>query len=255
MKKFIALLIVLVLLGGAGFFVGWAGLTLPIGSVGVLRSKTHGVDPAVIKEGTFRWVWFKLIPTNARVLPFTLKPETGELEISGELPQGDTYKTFVRNAHFAWKLELTYRFSINPDQLPELVRDKGIENDEDLEKYKANVVATIENRAQNFAVTQDLFENLLSPALEAEIRDAFPEIDSLELRWNPLTTPDFALYSVGKELYEQYIEQQKALLESSAAEEAARTVTSQFRLDELERYGELFSKYPSLLDYIQLEKE
>ncbi|MDR1469821.1 MAG: hypothetical protein LBT00_11065 [Spirochaetaceae bacterium] len=255
MKKFITLLIVLVLLGGAGVFVGWAGLALPLGSVGVLRSKTHGVDPTVIEEGAFRWVWFRLIPTNTRVMPFTLKPKTSALEMSGALSSGDAYKTFVKNANFAWKLGLTYRFSIKPDHLPALVRDKGIENDEDLETYEADVASGIESRAHRFAVTRELFENLSSPALENEIRAAFPEIEFLEFRWRPLVTPDFALYEAGKALYDQYVERQKALLEPNAVEEAVRTVTNQFRFDELERYGELLSKYPSLLDYIQLEKK
>jgi hypothetical protein len=254
MKKFVVLLIVLVVLGGAGFFVGWAGLTLPLGSVGVLRSKTHGVDPAVVKEGDFRWVWYRLIPTNAKMLPFTLKPKSGELEISGELPQGGTYKTFVKNANFAWKLGLAYRFSIRPDHLPELVRDKGIENDEDLEKYEADIALGIESGARKFSVTRELFENLSSPALENEIRSAFPEIEFLEFQWKPLVMPDFALYESGKSLYDQYVEQQRTLLEPNVAEEAARNITNQFRFDELERYGELFSKYPSLLEYIQLEK-
>jgi hypothetical protein len=255
MKKFIALLVVLVLLGGAGFFIGWAGLTLPLGSVGVLRSKTHGVDPDIIQDGTFRWVWYRLIPTNAEVIPFALKPKTGKIEISGEFPLGETYKTFVKNANFAWKLELTYHFSIKPDYLPALVRDKGIENDEDLEKYETDIVSVIESRAQNFSVTRELFENLSSPTLENELRASFPEVDFLEFRWKPLVTPDFALYESGKALYSQFIDMQNGLLEPNAAEEAARNVTNQFRFEELERYGELFSKYPSLLEYIQLEKK
>jgi hypothetical protein len=254
MKKFAVLLIILILLGCAGFFVGWASLAVPVGSVGVLRSKTHGVDPAVIKEGEFRWVWYRLIPTNTHIIPFALEPQTGFLEISGELPQGDTYKTFAKNARFEWKLGLTYTFSIKSDNLPILVRDKGIENAEELEKYEAEIVSGIENRAQKLAVTQELFENLSSPALENEVRAAFPEIDFLEFRWKVLASPDFALYEAGKDLYNQYIEQQKALLQPEVVEEAARNLTNQFRFDELERYGELFSKYPSLLEYIQLEK-
>jgi len=47
MKKFLAGLIVLVVLGGVVFFFGWVQLAVPPGSYGVLRSKTHGVDPQV----------------------------------------------------------------------------------------------------------------------------------------------------------------------------------------------------------------
>jgi hypothetical protein len=254
MKKFVVLLIILLLLGGVGFFVGWAGLMVPVGSVGVLRSKTHGVDPDVIKEGEFRWVWYRLIPTNTRIIPFALESKTGSLEISGELPQGDTYKTFVKNANFAWRLGLTYSFTVKPDSLPVLVRDKGIESAEDLDGYETDIVSGIENRAQKLSVTQELLENLSSQSRENEIRAAFPEIDFLELRWEARAVPDFALYEAGKDLYDQYVERQKALLEPTVVEEAARNITNQFRFDELERYGELFSKYPSLLEYIQLEQ-
>jgi hypothetical protein len=254
MKKFVVLLFILILLGGAGGFIGWAGRTVPVGSVGVLRSKTHGVDPAVLKEGEFRWVWYRLIPANTRIIPFALKPKIGTLEISGSLPQGDTYKRFVKNANFEWELGLTYTFTIAPDNLPVLVRDKSVESEEDLEAYEAGIASGIENRAQKLSVTQELFENLSSPALENEVRAAYPEIDFLEFRWEARVAPDFALYEAGKDLYDQYLERQKALLEPNVIEEATRNISNQFRFDELERYGELFSKYPSLLDYIQLEQ-
>jgi hypothetical protein len=254
MKKFAVLLIILILAGGAGFFIGWAGLMVPVGSVGVLRSKTHGVDPAVVKDGEFRWVWYRLIPTNTRIIPFVLKPKTGSLEISGQLPQADTYKMFAKNANFAWSLGLVYSFTIKPDDLPALVRDKSIENADDLDAYGEDIVSGIENMAQKFSVTQELFDNLSSPALENQIRAAYPEIDFLELRWELRSVPDFELYEAGKDLYNQYIERQKAILEPNVIEEASRNITNQFRFDELERYGELFSKYPSLLDYLQLEQ-
>jgi hypothetical protein len=254
MKKFVVLLIILILLGGAGFFIGWAGLTVPVGSVGVLRSKTHGVDPAVVKEGEFRWVWYRLIPTNTQIITFALKPKTGSFEISGQLPQGDTYRMFAKNANFAWRLGLAYSFTIEPDNLPTLTRDRGIENEDDLEAYEADIASGIENRAQKLSVTEELFENLSSPAFENEVRAAYPEIDFLEFRWEARAVPDFTLYEAGKDLYNQFIERQKAMLEPDVIEEASRNITNQFRFGELERYGELFSKYPSLLDYIQLEQ-
>jgi hypothetical protein len=253
-KKFVVFLIILILLGGAGFLVGWAGLAVPVGSVAVLRSKTHGVDPAVVKEGEFRWVWYRLIPANTRIIPFALKPKTGSLEISGRLPQSDTYKTFVKNANFAWELGLAYTFTISPDNLPALVRDRGVEDADGLEAYEADIASGIENRAQKLSVTEELFENLSSPALEDEIRAAYPEIDFLEFRWEARTVPDFALYEAGRDLYNQYIERQKALLEPDVVEAAERNITNQFRFDELERYGELFAKYPSLLEYMQMEQ-
>jgi hypothetical protein len=254
-KRSVFFLIVVILLGSAGFFAGWTGLTLPLGSVGVLRSKTHGVDPAVIRDGAFRWVWYRLIPTNARIIPFTLKPLSGAAEISGYLPQGDTYKKFASGARFEWRLGLHYTFTVKADSLPVLVQEKGIDSPDDLDKHMAAIASAIEMDAQGLAVTQEIqrvFETLASSTLENEIRNAFPEIDVLELRWTAIDTPDFALYETGKELYNAYLDRQRELLEPDAQMEAERNVTNQFRFDELERYGELFAKYPSLLEYMQL---
>jgi hypothetical protein len=255
MKKFAVLLIMIILLGGAGFLAGWVEFALPHGAVGVLRSKSHGVAPAVIREGGVHWVWYRLLPTNTKLLPFKPRPVSGSLELSGVLPQGDAYKRFAGGgANFAWQVTLDYSFTIGEEALPALVRDKGIEDDEGLAQYGVEIASNIEKMVRRVPVTEELFADFSLPALENEIAEAFPEITAPDLRWTVDAAPDFALYQSGKELYNTFIERQKALLEPGAETEAARNIASQFHFDELERYGELFAKYPSLLEYMQLEK-
>ena len=254
MKKFAVFLIVVILLGGAGFLAGWTGFALPLGSVGVLRSKTHGVAPEVIREGEVRWVWYRLIPANAKVLPFMLKPVNGVVEASGSLAQGDVYRRFAgQGARFSWKLTCNYTFMLNDTSLPALVAEKNITNTEELDQYLAGIAVNLENMVQNYEITREIFEKSASPSIEAAIHAAFPEITGLNLLWETVEAPDFALYETGKAMYQDYLARQQALLGPDLAGEAARNITSQFRFDELERYGELLTKYPSLLPYLQME--
>lgn len=255
MKKFSVFLIILVLLGGAGFFAGWVELALPLGSVGVLRSKSHGVAPAVVKPGGVHWVWYRLIPTNTELLSFKPEPVSGSLQLSGVLPQADAYKRFAGNgANFAWQVTLDYSFTIDEAALPALVSEKGVEDDEGLARYAADIASHIERAARRVPVTEEFFANPSLPEFLDEVREAFPQIAALDVSWTAVSAPDFALYRTGEALYNVFIDRQRALLEPEAGAEAARNIANQFRFDELERYGELFSKYPSLLEYIQLEK-
>ncbi|MCL2234031.1 MAG: hypothetical protein FWB99_13265, partial [Treponema sp.] len=121
MKKFLLFLLFLTGIGGAGFFFGWAQLTVPPGSYGVLRSKTHGLDTQVIREGEFRWLWYKLIPTNVTVSTYTLGPVTRSIRSSGSLASGQVYAALAGvDADFSWEISGEISFSIRPEALPEL---------------------------------------------------------------------------------------------------------------------------------------
>ncbi|MDR2178508.1 MAG: hypothetical protein LBP20_10790, partial [Treponema sp.] len=94
MKKFFCFLLIIIA-AGTVFFLGWAQLTVPPGSYGVMRSKTHGVDPRLIREGEFRWVWYKLIPTNVGITIFTPRHVERSICLAGTLPLGDAYGSMV----------------------------------------------------------------------------------------------------------------------------------------------------------------
>jgi hypothetical protein len=64
--------------------------------------------------------------------------------------------------------------------------------------------------------------------------------------------PDFALYATARALYGDYLKRQQELLEAEIAGRAERSLEALFRFEELEKYGELLTKYPVLLQYLEL---
>ena len=266
MKKFLFFLVVLIILGATCFFLGWAHLTVPPGSYGVIQSKTHGIDPEIIKDGEFRWLWYKLIPTNAQVSVFTVNPVRRTIRSSGSLSSGDVYTALAGiKADFTWEVSGELSFSLKPEYLPELVVREGIREDSELRKVEERLAERIESftiqRLKAYADSEDekKMESITItgslPELETDIQRAFPEIQRLSCSIRAVRFPDYTLYQSVKALYREYISQQNAVLRPEVTGEAERRINTRIRLDELQKYGELLTQYPVLLEYLALEKE
>jgi hypothetical protein len=265
MKKALVFFILLIILGGAAFFFGWAQFPVPPGSYGALRSKTHGMDPAVIREGEFRWVWYKLIPTNVSTLIFRPNRVSVPVSAGGTLPLAATYtaKTGIA-ADFSYSIEADLSFSIKPDSLPSLALTRGLTDQAALENYEKNLAREIDffarERLETYAVQEQLsgrpapYESLraASTRLEEEIGQAFPDVENLSYVIRNARMPDFALYAMARSLYGDYLNRQKELLGAELAGQVERSVNALLRFDELEKYGELLTKYPVLLQYLEL---
>ncbi|MDR2483623.1 MAG: hypothetical protein LBD08_08350 [Treponema sp.] len=261
MRKFFVGLILILILGGTAFFFGWAQLTVPPGSYGVMRSKTHGIDAGLIREGEFRWVWYKLIPANVSITLFTPSHIERLISVRGVLPQADSYKTFLGlDARFSYEVSASLSFSIKPEALAALVSGQGLTSQETLQDYEGKLAAALESFAEQrlrvYAEEGDTLMKLLetgSPErLLADIRHAYPDLENLFCAVRASTVPDFALYQSARSLYEEYLQRQRELLAAEVRESAGRRLESQFRFDELARYGELLTKYPILLEYLAL---
>jgi hypothetical protein len=266
MKKALGLLIVLIILGGAAFFLGWAQLSVPHGSYGVLRSKTHGLDPGLIREGEFRWVWYKLIPTNAATLIFAPNQVKVPVSAGGTLPLAATYaeKTGIA-ADFSYRIEAEFSFAVKPDALPSLAR-KGVTDQAALEEHEKSLAREIEffarERLESYAAREDFAGGEtpsgglrdLSARLAGEIGDAFSEAENVSCVIREAKLPDFALYATARSLYGDYLNRQQELLRTALSDQAERDVSARLRFDELEQYGELLTKYPVLLQYLALRE-
>jgi hypothetical protein len=261
MKKFAILLILIA--AGACFFLGWVQYQIPQGSYGVIRSKTHGIDPAVVTEGRFRWVWYKLIPTNVRVLIFKTPAISLPLSVSGQLPSGDVYASLAGlRTDFSYELSGSLSASIRADALPSLVEGKNLVSQGDLDAYARDLSAQIGGYInQRFWVYADNEDALTQasqtgalPGLEDELLARFPELENILCSVKVLRFPDFVLYGQVRELYEMYLTSQRRNLEDGLSQWAVQNIDSQFRFDELSRYGELLNKYPALINYLALER-
>ena len=266
MKKILFVFFLLIILGGTGFFFGWAQLRVPPGSFGVLRTKTHGLDAQVIREGEFRWIWYKLIPTNAAVLVFTVNPVSRAIRSTGALSSGEVYVSLagLDAVDFSWEISGEIRFNVRPDMLPDLVRRENLRDNADLRKFEETLTFRIETmvlgRLLAYADSEDnrAMEALLLagslPELNNQIQRAFPEIENLHCIIRVVRLPDYALYRSVKALHREYLERQNIVLREDILREAQHRIETRLRLGELAQYGDLLTRFPVLLDYLALEK-
>jgi hypothetical protein len=263
MRKVLGVFILIVILGGTVFFFGWVQLAVPAGSCGVLRSKTHGIDDRPIREGEFRWVWYRLIPTNTTITVFSPVFINRSLDLRGTLPSGEIYAAFAGlTADFSYEIEGNLSFTINAASLPHLMEEQGITGQEDLAAYGNKLGDYAAAFASQWLRRHEEDEKWLAALLTegfpesliAEIRGRFPEIETLSGNISRVRVPEFALYYATRSLYEEYITRQQEFLKRVAAEAADEHISSQLRYDELAKYGELLTKYPLLLYYLAIEK-
>jgi hypothetical protein len=265
MKKFLFVMLILAVLGGVVFFLGWAQLTVPPGSYGVMRSKTHGLEERVIEGGDFRWYWYKAIPTNAAVSVFTLGPVKHRIGSTGSLSSGQVYAALAGlEADFSWEIAGDIVFSLRPGILPVFTTRENIGDDAGLRAAERDLAGRIESRVlerlkayadsgedgklETLAVTGSL------PELDRAVREGFPEIENFSCAVRVARYPDYALYRAARGLYEEFMAKQSELLRPAVGKEAETRVEVRLRLDELSRYGELLTRYPILLQYLALEK-
>jgi len=265
MKKFLLVLFLLLVLGGTVFFLGWAQLTVPPGSYGVMRSKTHGLEKEVIRDGEFRWIWYKALPTNAKVSVYTIGPVKRSIKSSGALPSGNVYAALAGlTADFSWEISGEISFNLKPECLPELTEKESVNDNEDLRKAEENLAARVETlvlqRLRKYAdsVSGEEIDAIAFaasyPEMNSEIQSLIPEIENLNCTIQFVRIPDYALYQSLFSLYKEYLARQNAVLSTGITDEAERRINLRTRMEELAQYGELLTKYPILIQYLNIEK-
>jgi hypothetical protein len=197
-------MLILIILGGVVFFFGWAQFSVPPGKYGVVNSKTHGVDPDIIRSGEFRWIWFKLIPTNVKIAVFDLEHTKFPLQYNSALPSSDTYTSFVgvTNADFSWNLNGEISFKINPDRLVTLSQQENIVNQDDLNAYIQKTALEIENlilqELSSAGTDSERLEAIMSGKTDSQIeqliKNRFTNIHEFAVIIHSARLPDFIMY-------------------------------------------------------------
>jgi hypothetical protein len=264
MKKFFFIFFLILIIGGAVFLLGWAQYKVPPGYYGIITSKTHGIDPKPVKSGEFRWLWYKLIPSNVEIAVFHLDPVKFNINFNNTLPSGDNYAAFAGlTANFSWEFKAEVSFKINPDELFYIVSSYNIKDQAALDAYFQNKAQSIENlilRTFSSSETESTrLENIMAgkkdAELEKEIAVLYPEIQDFSITVQSAKFPDFILYREIRLLYEEYLKKQRELVAAGFGKRAESHIAMQFHFEELERYGELLTKFPVLLEYLSLENK
>jgi hypothetical protein len=268
MKKMFASFIVLALVGGAVFFAGWVQFWVPAGTYGVMVSKTGGVNSRAIEPARFRWQWERLLPTNAKLLAFSLAPTTHAVSASGALPSADIYSPMLEGKpDFSWKINFSITARIAPDALPGLVKKEAITDQATLAKFLETRVEQISGDAAKALVaeiTRDptSFRALMSDRTELakRVQDIASKrgTDGIELVSVAVTgskIPDFALYDLAAKTYASYQERRTALMAETAKTEARDSVADYLEIERFSALGEVLTKYPILIDYLAVTRD
>jgi hypothetical protein len=227
----------------------------------VIRSKTHGVDPRLVRSGEFRWIWYKLIPTNVQITVFLLEPVNHTFTVTNTLPSAATYAAFAGiSADFSWNIDASISFRLETDDLVSLLTEKNISDQAALEAYERDMAEKIEVFILQKAVSwedgvklEEMLTGGSSAGLEREIQGQFPRIRDFSFVVRQARFPDFALYKQIRLLYEDFVMKQREYMSASLTRKAEERIDTHLRFNELEQYGELLTKYPVLLQYLEME--
>ncbi len=141
MKNLISFLILLIFAAFV-FFIGWTQIKVKPGKIGIVESKTGGIDSKPVIPGNFSWHKEFLIPTNAQINIFENKPYNGQKTINGNRGQG--------NYSFTFQISLSYETEL----IVRLLQDNIISSQEDFDKYLDGVAAYLAQRAADFCMTK-----------------------------------------------------------------------------------------------------
>ncbi len=203
MKKFLACVFILAIFSGVIFYFGWTQFRVKPDTIGIVVSKTNGIDDKPVQNGEFAWHWQFLLPTNATLKSFHIKPVESVKTISGALPSGEAYAAIygaegLFNYSFTFDISLT----VSPEAVVELMKLNKITDDSDLGAYLEGAAGTLAQHAANFILTkaQD------NPDFRAEslrreeilrgiqIYKDFPEIDVSVFSIQNSKLPDYKMY-------------------------------------------------------------
>lgn len=140
MKKFFknlfACFLIIVVCAVAAFFVGWTSLRVSPDSIGIVKSKTSGVQDEPVCPGKFAWNWEFLLPTNTKLLVFELKPYSVNKKISGSFPSAELYGTLLKSdVDFSYRFDFDFSVNISAETIVSLYKQLAFSDQEGLERY------------------------------------------------------------------------------------------------------------------------
>jgi len=221
MLKFFLKFFILVIISVSLFVVGYVQFFVPLGKCGVFVSKTNGYHTELIRHDGFVWKWQALIPTNSKILLFSLQPLSVQKQLSGKLEHTDEYISFLKNKpNFSWQLKTLVLFDIKQDKLISSLKESNTKDAdaflESMQELAENAVALAiedailfyqenEKRCNKFLFKKQLKNNIerLAPKLLT------PRIMKLEV-----DLPDFHTYRVARLFAQEYARAKADILNS-----------------------------------------
>lgn len=214
MKKFFTSLFILAVFSGVVFYIGWTQFRVKPEQIGVVISKTDGVNPKPVKNGEFAWNWQFLLPTNAELKCFTITPVNTVKTVKGQLPSGEVYSAIYNTADtFNYEFEFSISLTVYPEAVVELLELNKITSSEDLEQYLKGAADYIAQLAADYYLKKSQENQYFRPESvrrddllrSIQVYNEYPEIELSTFALVYSRIPDYALY---RRLQGQYLNAQ-----------------------------------------------
>lgn len=254
-KRFFFNVLLLIIFAAVVFFIGWITFLVKPGTVGVMESKTSGLYEQPVLPGQFVWRWERLLPTNVTMHVFNVSAFETTSVVSGKLPSAALYRAQLDpSPDFSYRVELKISLAPDAEKLVSLVKTHLVADDSELNLW-------LHKRADEFAAgcadylmkqysTDSVVPKTLSSAqiaqIVSELGPDFKGVTVSDVAVVSAVLPDLSLYEKGKASYTAYQERIAALLLEKASDQAATLAEEDRTMAQLERFGQLLSKYPQL---------
>jgi hypothetical protein len=274
MKGFIITLVLILLLGAAGFFLGWVQFHVDDGEYAVLFTKTHGWEPEVIYPGNFVWRWQGIFPTLLSRYDFVRTERETDVSILEALPGAELYAEYVpESPDFSWRFETVAVFAVRPDYLPELAENQGLrpENLEDfLDRRESQITSSIidalpvliadnAQNAENFGSAADDAPvppiSRIQTQLQDILEERFPELQFTSLFIRRFELPDLELYAIARARYLSVLDTEAAARQRALGELARLELINTAQRESLAALGNILETNPGLLEYLRIVSE
>jgi len=262
--KLFLFVILLILVGGAAFYFGWIQFQLEEHSYGVVFSKTSGYEQEVVRPGEFNWRWEALIPTNLTLHEIEVLPQSIDIEKSGSLPSGSVYSQAVDvTTGFKYKLAFSLAYSLQPEQLPQLVQEEALTVDtldDYYQKADQRMASIVTSYVENSIISkQDITANdfkisAVETALIEKLQNEFQYFEIHSVNLTEIEIPDIDLYQAARSYYFNMLETRQETETATLRQEREWIVSQESKLEVLKKYGELFTDYPGLIQYMALQE-
>jgi len=209
--KFILKLFLLSVISAIIFAIGYVQFYVPLGKYGVFLSKTSGYHKQLITHDGFLWRWEALIPTNSKILLFSLSPITIEKKMQGKLENANNYAMFLKNEpNFSWKVEVDALFEINKEKLITFLKEENAKDeDEFLENLKERLENVVGQQIENsllFYQENDRRCNkvIFKQKLKNGIEHSIPKLLTCHITRMDVVLPDFYTYKSARSIAQEY---------------------------------------------------
>ena len=258
------LVLAVVVVAGAGFWRGWVQFSVGIDECGVLVSKTGGVYQKPVEKGGFLWRWEPLLPTNARLLTFSMQSCDFRKTVRGSLPSADIYSLQIQQQpDFSYEFDFDIALQLEGDGLVALVESGAVTKAEDVQPYLEQGADRIAALAAQFLLAESA-KNPAALLTAFSTEQIVAGMDALgggegalagvairSIFVRTARVPDRALYDTARATFDGFQELVNGELAALARKQAEAIVSDNRAVNRLTKIGETLKKYPELSDVLK----